>query len=187
MGEGVGVAATRWALAIDTRKCINCKACVVACKAENDVPMGKFRNRINEERGGDFPHLRAVFEPEQCHHCESPSCVRVCPTGASYQREDGLVLMQDQDCIGCGYCIIACPYDARFFNPQTRVADKCTMCVHRVDAGREPACVETCPTRVRVFGNFEDPDSELRKVLASRRTWVKKPQTGNHPQLHYVL
>lgn len=187
MRKRLGLNSTRWAIAFDTRKCINCKACVVACKAENGVPMGKFRNRINEERGGHYPHLRASFEPEQCHHCESPSCVRVCPTGASYQREDGLVLIRAEDCIGCGYCIIACPYDARFFNPETRVADKCTMCAHRVDAGREPACVETCPSRVRTFGNLDDPASELRRLLDSRRAQVKKPQTGNDPQGWYLV
>lgn len=187
MRKRLGLKSTRWALAFDTRKCINCKACVVACKAENGVPMGKFRNRINEERGGHYPHLRASFEPEQCHHCESPSCVRVCPTGASFQREDGLVLIRAEDCIGCGYCIIACPYDARFFNPETRVADKCTMCAHRVDAGREPACVETCPSRVRTFGNLDEPESELRRLLDSRRAQVKKPQTGNDPQGWYLV
>lgn len=177
----------RWALALDARKCIDCKACVVACKAENDVPLHKFRNRINEERGGSYPRLRASFEPEQCHHCASPSCVRVCPTGASYQRDDGLVLVHADDCIGCGYCIIACPYDARFFNPRTRVVDKCTMCVHRVDAGREPACVETCPSRVRLFGDLNDGDGALRRALDARRSQVKKLQTGNDPQLYYLV
>lgn len=187
MRRRLGLTSTRWALAFDTRKCINCKACVVACKAENDVPAGKFRNRINEERGGHYPHLRASFEPEQCHHCASPSCVRVCPTGASYRREDGLVLVEAKDCIGCGYCIIACPYDARFFNPETRVVDKCSMCVHRVEEGREPACVETCPSRVRTFGNLDDPNSQLRRLLDSRRAQVKKAQTGNNPQGWYLV
>jgi len=177
----------RLALALDARKCINCKACVIACKAENGVPIGHFRNRINEERGGTYPLLRASFEPEQCHHCESPSCVRVCPTGASYRRGDGLVLVDAEDCIGCGYCIIACPYDARYFNPETRVVDKCTMCVHRIDHGQLPACVQTCPTKVRVFGDLNDPDGELQRVLATRRSQVKKLQTGNDPQLRYLL
>ncbi|MFH1177985.1 MAG: 4Fe-4S dicluster domain-containing protein [Acidobacteriota bacterium] len=187
MRERLGIKAKRLALAVDTRKCINCKACVVACKAENDVPLGRFRNRINEDSGGVYPHLRASFEPEQCHHCESPSCVRVCPTGASYRRSDGLVLVDADDCIGCGYCIIACPYDARFFNDQTRVVEKCTMCAHRLDAGGVPACVETCPTKVRVLGDLEDPDSPLSLLLATRRNQVKKLQTGNDPQLHYLL
>jgi tetrathionate reductase subunit B len=186
MLERFGVRSRRWALAVDGRKCINCKACVVACKAENDVPVGDSRNRINEEHGGQFPNLRASFEPEQCHHCVSPSCVRVCPTGASFQRDDGLVLVKTDDCIGCGYCIIACPYDARYFNEETRVVDKCTMCAHRLDRGQEPACVETCPTRVRVIGDLYAADSRLRQLLARRRSAVKKPQSGNDPQIHYL-
>jgi len=188
MRERLGIKHKRYALAIDSRKCIDCKACVVACKAENDVPIGNFRNHINEEFGGRYPHLRASFEPEQCHHCESPSCVRVCPTptGASFQRSDGIVLVNADDCIGCGYCIIACPYDARFFNEETRVADKCTMCAHRVDAGRLPACVETCPTKVRTFGDLEDENGELRRLLDTRKSRVKEPQTGNDPQLYYL-
>lgn len=177
----------RYALVIDSRKCINCKACVVACKAENNVPLGKFRNWIDEETRGEFPQLMASFEPEQCHHCANPSCVRVCPTGASYQRGDGLVLVDGDDCIGCGYCIVACPYNARFFNPELRIVDKCTMCAHRVDRGKLPACVETCPARVRVFGDLAVPDGRLRRLLSTRRYLVKKAQTGNGPHLFYLL
>ena len=187
MRNRLGIRKRRYALVVDSRKCINCKACVVACKAENDVPLGKSRNRINEETRGEFPKLLASFEPEQCHHCESPSCVRVCPTGASWQRKDGLVLVHSDDCIGCGYCIIACPYNARFFNEETRVVDKCTMCAHSVDAGKLPACVETCPTKVRVFGDLDAPDGRLRELLSTRRYLAKKPQTGNDPHIFYLL
>ena len=187
MLERFGVRKRRWALAVDSRKCIDCKACVVACKAENNVPIGKFRNRIDAETRGTYPRLLSAFEPEQCHHCERPSCVRVCPTGASYRRSDGLVLVNEDDCIGCGYCIVACPYDARFFNEEKRVVDKCTMCAHRVDAGRPPACVETCPSKVRVFGDLNDRESPLARLLATRRYEVKKPQTGNDPHIYYLL
>ena len=178
--------ATRYAMVIDSKKCIDCKACVVACKAENGVPLGVFRNWINEERSGEFPALRMSFDPEQCHHCEDPSCVRVCPTGASWQREDGIVLVNSADCIGCKYCIIACPYDARFHNPETHIVDKCTFCAHRVERGELPACVETCPSKVRVFGDLNDPKSPLHALLATRRYEVKNPQTGNGPQLYYL-
>ena len=177
----------RYALVIDSRKCINCKACVVACKAENKVPVGHFRNKINEERKGEFPTLSINFEPEQCHHCDEPSCVRVCPTGASWQRKDGIVLVNYDECIGCRYCMIACPYDARYFNEEEGVVDKCTFCVQRVDKGELPACVETCPSKVRVFGDLEDPKSRIRELLATRRYKVKEPQTGNGPQLYYLL
>jgi Fe-S-cluster-containing dehydrogenase component len=177
----------RYALVIDSRKCLNCKACVVACKAENKVPVGHFRNRINEERKGEYPTLSINFEPEQCHHCDEPSCVRVCPTGASWQRKDGIVLVNYDECIGCRYCMIACPYDARYFNEEEGVVDKCTFCVQRVDKGEVPACVETCPSKVRVFGDLEDPKSRIRELLATRRYKVKEPQTGNGPQLYYLL
>lgn len=187
MLERFGVRRKRYALVIDSRRCIDCKACVVACKAENNVPIGKFRNWINAETRGSFPRLMAFFEPEQCHHCDSPSCVRVCPTGASFRRSDGLVLVSADDCIGCGYCMVACPYNARFFNEETRTVDKCSMCEHRVDAGRLPACVETCPAKVRVFGDLNDPAGKLHDLLETRRYAVKKPQTGNQPHLYYLL
>ena len=177
----------RYALVLDSRKCINCKACVVACKAENEVPVGQFRDWINEDRQGEYPKLRMDFEPEQCHHCEHPSCVRVCPTGASWQRKDGIVLVNYDECIGCRYCMVACPYDARYFVEETGVVDKCTLCSHRVDRGEVPACVETCPSKVRVFGDLEDPGSRIHELLATRRYRVKEPQTGNGPQLYYLL
>ena len=177
----------RYALVIDSRKCINCKACVVACKAENGVPIGNFRNWINEDRQGEYPKLRIDFEPEQCHHCEHPSCVRVCPTGASWQRKDGVVLVAADDCIGCRYCMIACPYDARYFHEESGTVHKCTFCTHRIDGGVLPACVETCPSKVRVFGDLEDPTSRIHELLATRRHHVKEPQTGNGPQLYYLL
>jgi tetrathionate reductase subunit B len=177
----------RYALVIDSRKCINCKACVVACKAENGVPVGKFRNWITEERRGTYPHLMATFDPEQCEHCQNPSCVRVCPTGASWQREDGIVLVNYDDCIGCRYCMIACPYNARYFREDEGVVDKCTFCVQRVEKGKVPACVETCPSKVRLFGDLEDPEGDLAQVLMTRRYLTKKSETGNGPQLYYLL
>lgn len=177
----------QYALVIDSRKCINCKACVVACKAENNVPIGNFRNWIDGHTRGTYPRLLAYFEPEQCQHCDSPSCVRVCPTGASFKRADGIVLVNADDCIGCGYCIVACPYNARYFNRETRVVDKCTFCVQRVDAGKLPACVETCPAKVRVFGDLDDPSSPLSALLATRRYELQKPQTGNRPNLYYLI
>jgi len=177
----------RYALVLDSKKCINCKACVVACKAENGVPVGKFRDWITEERRGTWPRLMATFDPEQCEHCANPSCVRVCPTGASWQRADGIVLVNYDDCIGCRYCMIACPYNARYFREDLGVVDKCTLCAHRVDKGGIPACVETCPSKVRVFGDLEDPSSDVSQLLNTRRFLVKKPETGNGPQLYYLL
>lgn len=177
----------RYALVIDSRKCINCKACVVACRAENGVPTDKSRNWINEEHRGTWPKLLATFEPEQCHHCVDPACVRVCPTGASRQREDGIVYIKESDCIGCRYCIVACPYDARFFREDRGVVEKCDLCARRLDRGELPACVETCPSKVRVFGDLNDADGKLRELLETRQYRVKKPEAGTGPQIYYLL
>ena len=177
----------RYVLVIDSRKCINCKACVVACRAENGVPLLKSRNWISEEHRGEWPRLLAAFEPEQCHHCESPACVRVCPTGASYQRADGIVAIKESDCVGCRYCMIACPYDARFFREDKGVVEKCDLCARRVDRGELHACVETCPSKVRIFGDMNHPNSQLRELLSRRLYRTKKPEAGTSPQIYYLL
>ena len=177
----------RYALVIDSRKCLDCKACVVTCRAENRVPLGYSRNWINEEHRGTWPKLLASLEPEHCHHCWNPSCVRVCPTGASFQRDDGIVLINEADCIGCRYCVVACPYNARFFREDKGVVEKCTFCVQRVDRGEVPACVETCPSKARVFGDMTDPNGKIQQLLATREYRVKKPETGNGPQIYYLI
>ena len=174
-------------MAIDSRRCINCKACVVACRAQNRVPLEHSRPRINEEVRGTFPKLLAVFEPEQCHQCAHPACARVCPTGASYQRADGVVAIKEKDCVGCRYCIVACPYNARFFREDTGVVEKCDFCAQRLARGEMPACVETCPAKVRVFGDINDRSSKLAQLLASRPYRVKKSEAGTGPQLYYLL
>jgi tetrathionate reductase subunit B len=177
----------RYALVIDSRKCINCRACAVSCRAEHKVPAGKFRNWMNEEHRGKYPKLIATFEPEQCHHCAEPACVRVCPTGASAQRPDGVVVVDAPDCVGCRYCIIACPYDARFFREDLGVVEKCDFCTRRLARGAEPACVDTCPARVRVFGDINDPGSKLHELLERRQYRVKKAEAGTGPQIFYLL
>jgi Fe-S-cluster-containing dehydrogenase component len=177
----------RFAIVIDSKRCIDCKACVVACRAENQVPLRYSRNWLDEETRGEYPRLIATSEPEQCHHCEDPACVRVCPTGASYQRADGIVAVNASECVGCRYCVIACPYDARFFREDKGIVEKCDFCAARVDRGEEPACVETCPGRVRVFGDISDPKGRLKELLSTRQYRVKKPEAGTGPQLYYLL
>jgi tetrathionate reductase subunit B len=177
----------RYAIAIDAKKCVDCKACVVACRAENDVPVDYSRPWINEDHRGEWPRLMIAFEPEQCHHCEDPACVRVCPTGASYQRPDGIVAIDQADCVGCRYCVIACPYEARFFREDRGVVEKCDLCAARVDRGEPPACVETCPSKVRVFGDINDPKGKLTELLATRQYKLKKPEAGTGPHLYYLL
>ncbi len=177
----------RFALVIDAAKCINCKACEVACRAENGVPLEYSRNWIAEEIRGEWPRVIATYEPGQCQHCEDPACVRVCPTGASHKRPDGIVAVNESDCVGCRYCILACPYEARFFREDRGVVEKCNFCVDRVEAGQLPACVETCPSKVRVFGDLNDPNSRLNKVLATRRYTLKKPGAGTKPKIYYLV
>ena len=177
----------RYAIAIDSRRCINCKACVVACRAENNVPVGKSRPWLNEELRGNYPMLMAVSEPEQCHQCEHPACTRVCPTGASYRRADGIVAINTDDCVGCRYCVIACPFNARFFRQDQGIVEKCDFCAHRVDHGEPPACVETCPGKVRVFGDVNDPNSRISELISRRQYRLKKEEAGTGPQLYYLI
>ncbi len=176
----------RYALAIDSRRCIDCKACQVACRAENAVPLEHQRNWINERLTGEWPRLAAAFEPGQCQHCAEPACVRVCPTGASRQRSDGVVIIDEADCIGCRYCVVACPYEARFFREDGGTVEKCDLCAHRLDRGQPPACVETCPGKVRVFGDLNDSGGRLARLLVARPHHVKKPEGGTAPQIYYL-
>ena len=176
----------RYAMAIDLSLCVGCAACAVACKMENEVPPGVFNLWIREREVGEYPNLVVEFRPEQCLHCENPPCVPVCPTGASYQTKDGLVLVDPKKCIACGACIAACPYDARYLHPAGYVS-KCTFCAHRLEKGKVPACVETCPTYCRTFGDLEDPESPVAKALkAAERVDVLRPEQCTRPKLFYL-
>ncbi len=175
----------RWAMVIDLRKCVGCQACTAACKAENVIPESKFRTWVPEYELGRYPRVRKAFLPQLCNHCDKAACVSVCPTGATFKRDDGIVAVDSQICWGCGYCLNACPYDKRFFNPLTQAADKCTFCAHRIDQGLLPACVETCVGGARVFGDLNDPRSEVSRMLAEAPTSVMNPAAGTRPQIYY--
>ncbi len=176
----------RWGFVIEVKRCIDCKACMVACKVENAVPHDKHRNWIGRiGPTGTFPTLGMKFEPGNCMHCDNPPCERVCPTGATYRREDGIVLVEYDKCIGCRYCMQACPYDARFVHTEGYI-DKCTFCVHRLDAGQPPACVETCVGGSRHFGDLNDPTSEVSKLLATRDHYVVYEEAGTGPKIFYI-
>lgn len=193
-----------WVMVIDLRKCIGCQACVVACKSENNVPVGVFRTWVQVLETGEFahdpegdgtvlheggsyePNVRRFSLPRLCNHCDDPPCVEVCPVKATFKRADGIVLIDYTKCIGCGYCINACPYDARFFNPVQQTADKCTFCAHRLDRGLLPACVTSCVARARVFGDLNDPDSEVAQLLAQYPTERLEVELGTKPQVFYI-
>lgn len=180
-----------WAMLIDVRKCIGCQACTVACIQENAVPEGSFRTVVStysvKVTDGDQP-AGTYMLPRTCNHCEEPPCVPVCPVGATFKRDDGIVVVDSDRCVGCAYCVQACPYDARFINHATNKADKCTFCAHRVEAGLLPACVETCVGGARIFGDLNDPKGELRRRLDGAKAELKvlKPELGTKPNVFYI-
>lgn len=181
-----GFKGKRWTMLIDLRKCVGCQACTAACKFENNVPEGSFRTWVPDVEIGTFPETRRAFLPRLCNHCERPSCIEVCPADATWQRVDGIVEIDYDKCWGCGSCVNACPYDARFINPVTKTADKCTFCSQRVDQGLLPACVETCIGGARQFGDLNDPNDPVTRQIKEGPVQVLKPDTGNQPRVFYI-
>ena len=175
----------RYAMTMDTRLCVGCNACVLACKAENNVPESGFRDWIVSETRGEFPSLRMELRSERCHHCEDPPCVSTCPTGASHISDGGTVLVNADKCTGCKACIAACPYGARYVHPAGHV-DKCTFCLHRVRRGLQPACASICPTEALTFGDKNDAKSPVALLLRSRKTKQLKTERGLSPQLYFL-
>lgn len=176
----------RFGMVIDTAKCVGCMDCVVACKTENEVPEGFNRDWIVQDVTGSFPTLHMEIRSERCNHCDTPPCVYCCPTGASHIHSlGGVVLVEHNKCIGCKACLASCPYDARFIHPDG-YADKCTFCIHRVENGLDPACVSVCPTRCMTFGDLDDPNSTVSKLLASRKYHTLIPEAGTKPQIFYL-
>jgi Fe-S-cluster-containing dehydrogenase component len=153
----------KYAMVIDASKCFNCKACIVACQIENGVPPRLERDWIKHADGGQ--EMKWHFQPGNCMQCDEPSCVEACPVGATFKSRDGRVLIDPSTCIGCGNCVPACPYGARYRHPTKHIADKCDFCQRRLKHGEEPACVVTCPTKARVFGNLNDPSSEVSRLV----------------------
>ena len=178
---------TQYGMVIDVRRCIGCHACTVACKSEFDVALGENRSWVEYVEKGTYPNVSRSFLPRLCNHCSEPPCVYVCPTNATYKREqDGIVVVDQGLCIGCKYCIQACPYDARFLDPNTGWVDKCDFCIHRVSNGLEPSCVSTCVGGARIFGDLGDPESEVAKLVAKERVTVLRQEMGTFPNVYYI-
>lgn len=175
----------RAAMVVDTRVCVGCSACALACKAENDTPEGFARSWIVKETRGTFPDLHLRILSERCMHCSDAPCVDACPTGASHYAEDGTVLVHQDLCTGCGACVTACPYEARFMHPDG-YADKCTFCYHRTSQGLDPACVEVCPTGALTYGDLNDPGSPVRALLRTRDHGVLSPEAGTRPNVFFL-
>jgi Fe-S-cluster-containing dehydrogenase component len=198
----------RYGMVIDLKRCVGCNSCTLACRAEKGTPAGILYHRVEKHEVGKYPSARMQFLPMPCMHCQEPACLEVCPTGATYRRDDGIVLIDHNKCVGCRYCVLACPYDARQFlrhvdnyyddgtiTPYEALkhqdfdkgtAVKCDFCVTRVDKGRLPACVETCPATARHFGNLDDPESEVSKLIAFNHGTVLKEELGTKPSVYYI-
>lgn len=183
----------QYAMIIDSSKCIDCKGCVVACKVENKVPRGFSRNWIKASEP-DFSDPNWLekkpgshYQPGGCMQCSNPTCVSACPTRATYKDEsEGIVKVNEKLCIGCASCVDACPYQARFRHPTKHVVDKCDFCETRRTEGKEPACVDTCPTRARVFGDINDSNSEAAiQFKKSKKIQITNGTVDTDPNLYY--
>jgi tetrathionate reductase subunit B len=181
-----------YAFVIDAARCIDCRACLVACSVENKVPMNHTRIWV-QDLGvqGEFPNLEQTFVPYNCMHCDNPPCTEVCISGATWKdAQNGLVLVDQDACIGCGFCVEACPYGVRYTNEKRGVVDKCNACLQRLQVGLLPACVTTCLGGSRSFGDINDPTSEAAQRLSNAETVTRLNYVNNgratDPNIFYL-
>lgn len=203
-----------YVMCIDLQLCIGCNTCTVACKQENNLPNGVSWTRIVSLKGGgddtsfgEYPNLILDHLPLACQQCENCPCIEICPSTATYKRtEDGLILQDPSQCIGCRYCMIVCPYTSvRVYssenlkysiryatgnNPlihRSKTVEKCTFCAHRLAKGLIPACVESCALSARIFGDLNDPESEVTRVLRTRPYFQLLVEKGTRPSVYYLV
>jgi Fe-S-cluster-containing dehydrogenase component/formate-dependent nitrite reductase membrane component NrfD len=176
----------RYGFVIDHNRCIGCHACTVACKEENSVPLGVFRTWVKYIEKGQFPHTSRHFGVMRCNHCDDAPCVAICPTGALFRRDDGIVDFDNSRCIGCQSCMQACPYDALYLDPASHTAAKCNFCAHRIEMNLEPACVIVCPTQAISAGDIDNPESSVGRIIATQKVAARKPHKGTRPKLFYT-
>jgi molybdopterin-containing oxidoreductase family iron-sulfur binding subunit len=192
----------KYVMIIDLRQCVGCDTCTVACKLDNGTGSGIRWGRVVEEEAGSFPEVKKIYVPLLCMHCEQPECLRVCPTGATYKDERGIVLIDYAKCMGCRYCMLACPYEARHYNESAKppegvpdtltdksragAVEKCDLCEDRLSQGSLPRCVELCPYGARVFGDADDPNSEVAKLLREDNPVRLKADEGFGPSVYYL-
>lgn len=201
----------KWTMVIDLAKCTGCQACTIACKFENSLPKEMMWRRVISFKKGEYPHVKMDIIPRPCMMCENTPCVKVCPVSASYYAGDGTVQIDYDKCIGCKYCMVACPYGARQFhkkaeeqpyhNPDTSykpegVVMKCTFCAHRrkkyverykTEDGFMTACAQVCPAGATIFGDADDPDSNVSKLLNTGRAMQLRADLGTRPRVYYLV
>ena len=198
---------TRYGMVINLKRCIGCDTCTMVCKATNATSRGVVWNRVLKYETGKYPCSRQHFLPVTCMQCEEPECQKVCPTGATIKREDGIIVIDSAKCMGCRYCMVACPYAARYFLDKLHpnypqhvtsyekvnwekyelgTVEKCNFCVERIERGLQPACIASCPTSARFFGDLDDPDSEVSKLVREKGSFVLNPELDTKPAVHYL-
>ena len=183
--------AKRYGLVIDLERCIGCNTCIMACKLENSLENGSWirvetigGNHRDSPRG-QHPRLGMHFLPILCMHCEKPPCLDACPLEAISRRSDGIVIVDEKKCDGCQACLAACPYGALLYDAKRNIVRKCTLCAHRVEQGLEPFCKICCETEAIYFGDLNDPDSSISKIIAARSASTLKRQTVTMPAVYY--
>lgn len=204
----------RRGMVIDLKRCVGCFSCVIACKAEHHTPPEIFWAKVMRSESGEYPVVTRQPIPLLCMHCEEPECEKVCPTGATKKREDGIVYIDYDECVGCRYCVVACPYGARTFTgkwtdyftgkdqPSSKYAEysrkkwleecdkgvvtKCNFCSERLEEGKNPACVDACPAEARTFGDLDDSDSEVSGLIRKKRGFRLKQEFGTEPCVYYL-
>lgn len=175
----------RYVMIIDTDRCIGCNACIVACKLKNATPPGISWCKVIRQESGTFPKVTVANTPIQCMHCQNPPCVENCPTGSRVKTADGIVTTDQDKCTGCEECIQACPYDVQSVS-EPGVVGKCDFCLDFVRDGKKPACVRVCPLHVREFGDLDDPDDIISKLIKERSIFRLHTEKGTEPSVYYL-